>query len=247
MDVNGRLRPATSAATSTSRSSPTAGRRARARRRRRSRSSRAKPRRATAACTTRTRSSSFPGTSEVWMANPFCFAPTPHRVTAGGRTWTGTCAWDSLGIPGALHGDGEVESECACCGDSLALRVVERRARGGRRPPRPLPRSRAALVGRHRLHLKHDGLPPVGGAPRALARRERLGARRLALGAEAERARAARGGGRGSTRAGDRGRWRSRRRSSTRVGLTGEFWSLTSGSGFSLTPVSGLAAPRRVD
>ena len=67
----------------------------------------------------------FPGTSEVWMANPFCFAHTPHRVTAGGLTWHGTCAWDSLGIPGALHGDGEVESECACCGDSVSLRVVD--------------------------------------------------------------------------------------------------------------------------
>lgn len=67
----------------------------------------------------------FPGTTDVWMANPFCFASTPHRVTAGGRSWHGTCAWDSLGIPGALHGDGEVESECACCGEPVVLRVVD--------------------------------------------------------------------------------------------------------------------------
>ena len=66
----------------------------------------------------------FPGTTDVWMANPFCFAPTPHRVTAGGRSWTGTCAWDVLGIPGALHADGLVESECACCGEALELEVV---------------------------------------------------------------------------------------------------------------------------
>jgi Alkylmercury lyase len=65
----------------------------------------------------------FPDTVEVWMANPFCFAPTPHRVTAGGRVWNGTCAWDALGIPGALHGDGDVESTCACCGEPLFLRV----------------------------------------------------------------------------------------------------------------------------
>ncbi len=65
----------------------------------------------------------FPDTTDVWMAHPFCFAPTPHVVTAGGRDWTATCAWDALGIPGALHGDGEVESECACCGDAIALRV----------------------------------------------------------------------------------------------------------------------------
>ncbi len=66
----------------------------------------------------------FPETTRVWMANPFCFAPTPHGVTAGHRTWTATCAWDALGIPGALHADGLVESECACCGEHLELEVV---------------------------------------------------------------------------------------------------------------------------
>jgi hypothetical protein len=65
----------------------------------------------------------FPDSTRVWMANPFCFAPTPHRVTAGGRVWTATCAWDALGIPGALHGDGDVASECACCGEPVALSV----------------------------------------------------------------------------------------------------------------------------
>ncbi|HLG08413.1 MAG TPA: organomercurial lyase [Gaiellaceae bacterium] len=65
----------------------------------------------------------FPDTTEIWMANPFCFAPTPHRVTAGGRTWTGTCCWDALGIPSALHTDGEIATECACCGDPLRLVV----------------------------------------------------------------------------------------------------------------------------
>ena len=67
----------------------------------------------------------FPDTRAIWMANPFCFAPTPHRVRAGGRYWTGTCAWDALGIPAALHGDGVVESECACCGERLGLEVVD--------------------------------------------------------------------------------------------------------------------------
>ena len=65
----------------------------------------------------------IPDTTEIWMANPFCFAPTPHRVRAGGRIWTGTCCWDALGIPGALHADGDVETECACCGDPLELAV----------------------------------------------------------------------------------------------------------------------------
>jgi hypothetical protein len=65
----------------------------------------------------------FPDSTEIWMANPFCFAPTPHRVTAAGREWTGTCAWDALGIPWALHADGRVATECACCGESLELDV----------------------------------------------------------------------------------------------------------------------------
>ena len=74
----------------------------------------------------------LPDSTEIWMANPFCFAPTPHRVTAGGRSWTGTCAWDALGIPGALHGDGLVESECACCGERLELEVVDGELARGR-------------------------------------------------------------------------------------------------------------------
>jgi hypothetical protein len=65
----------------------------------------------------------FPKSTDIWMAHPFCFAPTPHRVTAAGRAWTGTCCWDSFGIPAALHGDGRIETECACCGEALELAV----------------------------------------------------------------------------------------------------------------------------
>ena len=67
----------------------------------------------------------FPDMLDIWMANPFCFAPTPHSVTAAGRIWTGTCAWDALGIPAALHTDGLVESECACCDEPLVLEVAD--------------------------------------------------------------------------------------------------------------------------
>lgn len=74
----------------------------------------------------------FPDTLEVWMANPFCFAPTVHRVDAGGRAWTGTCAWDALGIPAALHCDGRIESACACCGEPVALEVRDGELTEGR-------------------------------------------------------------------------------------------------------------------
>lgn len=65
----------------------------------------------------------FPESIAIWMANPFCFGPAPHRVVAGSREWTGTCAWDALGIPAALHADGQVTTECACCGQALELEV----------------------------------------------------------------------------------------------------------------------------
>jgi Alkylmercury lyase len=64
-----------------------------------------------------------PGTTEIWMANPFSAVETPHRVRVGGRTWFANCAWDALGIPAALHADGEIESACACCGERVALVV----------------------------------------------------------------------------------------------------------------------------
>jgi Alkylmercury lyase len=74
----------------------------------------------------------YPGSTEIWAANPFCFAERPHRVTAAGRSWTGTCCWDALGIPAALHADGRVETECACCGDPLRLTVVDGELSEGR-------------------------------------------------------------------------------------------------------------------
>ena len=118
-----------------------------------------------------------PGTTEIRMLNPFSAVETPHRVEAGGRSWFANCAWDALGIPAALHTDGTVGSQCPDCGEPLELEVRGGELVRGARAARPLRRPGAALVGRHRLHLKHDGLPPVGGAPRALARRNGLGAR----------------------------------------------------------------------
>ena len=64
-----------------------------------------------------------PGTTELRMLNPFSVAETPHRVEADGRSWFANCAWDALGIPGALHADGVVQSECPDCGERLELEV----------------------------------------------------------------------------------------------------------------------------
>jgi hypothetical protein len=64
-----------------------------------------------------------PGTTEIRMLNPFSAVETPHRVNAGGRDWYANCAWDALGVPAALHGDGVVESECPDCAEPLELEV----------------------------------------------------------------------------------------------------------------------------
>ena len=64
-----------------------------------------------------------PGTTEIRMLNPFSPVETSHRVEADGRSWFANCAWDALGIPGALHTDGTVRSECPDCGETLELEV----------------------------------------------------------------------------------------------------------------------------
>jgi hypothetical protein len=66
-----------------------------------------------------------PGSTEVQMLNPFSTVETPHRVEAAGRSWYANCAWDALGIPGALHTDGRIRSECPDCGAPLELEVRE--------------------------------------------------------------------------------------------------------------------------
>lgn len=64
-----------------------------------------------------------PGTTDIWMANPFSATPTTFRVEAGDRWWWGTCAWDGPGILAMLGVDGTVATACPDCGNSLELRV----------------------------------------------------------------------------------------------------------------------------
>jgi Alkylmercury lyase len=66
---------------------------------------------------------------EIRMANPFSAVPTSYRVGAGGRSWYANCAWDAFGIPAALHVDGHLSTECADCGEAIAVEL-----RGGPEP-----------------------------------------------------------------------------------------------------------------
>jgi hypothetical protein len=51
------------------------------------------------------------GTS-IRMAPPFSGVPTQHVVEADGVRYFANCAWDSLGIPAALHRPAVVHSRC---------------------------------------------------------------------------------------------------------------------------------------
>ena len=64
-----------------------------------------------------------PGTHEILMANPFSAVETPFRVHARDKTYFANCAWDSLGIPAALHTDALIEAGCAQSGALIHLSV----------------------------------------------------------------------------------------------------------------------------
>jgi len=51
-----------------------------------------------------------PGSHDVRMAHPFSGVPTAFRVEADDRTYWANCAWDTLGIPAALHADARIEA-----------------------------------------------------------------------------------------------------------------------------------------
>ena len=71
-----------------------------------------------------------PGMHEILMANPFSGVETAFRVHANGRTYFANCAWDSLGIPAALHTDVEIEASCAQSGEPIRLRVQDGQVQG---------------------------------------------------------------------------------------------------------------------
>ena len=62
-----------------------------------------------------------PGSHDVRMAHPFSGVPTAFRVEADDRTYWANCAWDTLGIPAALHADARIE---APTGDGESMRFA---------------------------------------------------------------------------------------------------------------------------
>ena len=63
----------------------------------------------------------------IRMANPFSAVETSFRVSAGGRSWFANCGWDAFGIPAALGVDGDIETTCPDCGETLRVSVEDGR------------------------------------------------------------------------------------------------------------------------
>ncbi len=64
-----------------------------------------------------------PDKPEIRFAEPFCAVPTPFRVHTAAHAYWGTCAWDALGIPAALHTAAKIVSTCPDCNKPLKLTV----------------------------------------------------------------------------------------------------------------------------
>jgi alkylmercury lyase-like protein len=61
--------------------------------------------------------------SRIRMAPPFSGVPTAFRVRVGALTYHAPCAWDSLGIPAALHREAVVEAVDGSSGEPMRLVV----------------------------------------------------------------------------------------------------------------------------
>jgi hypothetical protein len=61
--------------------------------------------------------------SRIRMAPPFAGVQTPFLVEVGGKSYYANCAWDALGIPAALHSDGDISASDAFTGEAIRLAV----------------------------------------------------------------------------------------------------------------------------
>jgi len=67
----------------------------------------------------------IPGSSYIWMAEPFSAVPTSFTVRSDRRQWWGNCIWDALGILNLLGIDGEVSTACPNSGQRLRVVVSD--------------------------------------------------------------------------------------------------------------------------
>ncbi len=65
--------------------------------------------------------------SRIRMAPPFSGVETSFRVKVQGKVYYANCVWDALGIPAALHADGEIEAADGQTGEPMSLTVKDRK------------------------------------------------------------------------------------------------------------------------
>jgi hypothetical protein len=66
----------------------------------------------------------------IRFAPPFSRVATGFRVVAGDSEWAAPCAWDSFGIPAALHADAVIDASCAESGEAVRCGVRDGMAYG---------------------------------------------------------------------------------------------------------------------
>jgi hypothetical protein len=59
----------------------------------------------------------------IRMAPPFSGVPTQHVVIVDETKYCANCAWDSFGIPAALHRPGWIHSRCEQSAEPLSLEI----------------------------------------------------------------------------------------------------------------------------
>ena len=72
----------------------------------------------------------MPGTHIIRMANPFSGVPTGFRVRVGAKNYYANCAWDSFGIPAALHADARIQALCSHNQTPLYFQIENGSVRG---------------------------------------------------------------------------------------------------------------------
>jgi len=68
----------------------------------------------------------LPGTSYIWMAEPFSAVPTSFLVRSGPRQWWGNCIWDALAILALAGTGGSVLTACPHSGQPLLVSATKR-------------------------------------------------------------------------------------------------------------------------
>jgi hypothetical protein len=64
-----------------------------------------------------------PDGESIRMAPPFSGVPTQHVVIVDEMKYFANCAWDSFGIPAAMHRPGRIQSRCEQSGEPLHLEI----------------------------------------------------------------------------------------------------------------------------